>query len=118
MAKSYRFDGADILHLVLRSEGRLDWEQILSYMGDDWELLLWYLLLFDFVYPGRSDWLPQDLMVELFDRVRAKWRQPPETHTFRGTLLDRNSFGIDCRLWGYRDEGPDVPLVDEDGEDR
>ncbi len=116
MAKSYRFDGADILHLILKVRGRMNWQTILEYLGDEWELLLWYLLLFNFVYPGRSDCLPRQLMSQLFGKVEQSWQAPARRNKFRGTLLDPAAFEIDYQKWGYEDIGSDRNLVGEDGD--
>jgi len=116
LAKSYRFDGSDLLHLILRTKGAFDWQRILRYLGNERELLLWYLLLFNFVYPGRAYYLPRQLMVDLFEEIRESWKSPRSWDEFRGTLLDPNAFAVDCRQWGYKDQGVDRNLVDEDGE--
>ena len=103
-----RFDGADILHLVLRRQGRVDWERVVERMGENRELVLWHLLLFDWVYPDHRDLLPAELMARLVDEARAGWgrssgHDPP---TSRGTLLDPVAFSIDTRDWGLRDGRP------------
>ena len=48
-----RFDGADIAHIVYASKGQLDWVRIMQLTGDHWEILLWALMLFRYVYPAR-----------------------------------------------------------------
>jgi hypothetical protein len=116
IAERYRFDGADVLHLVRHARGALDWERILALLGDNRGLLLWHLVLFDFVYPGHSDYLPQDLMVRLFEEARARWARPPDPRAFRGTILDPFSFDIDIRDWGYEDRRELGSLVDAEGE--
>ena len=61
----YRYDGADVQHII-RMEGRnLDWRRLLSRMEPIWEILLAYLMLFRFVYPSERDAVPQWLMQEL-----------------------------------------------------
>ena len=46
-----RFDGADIVHIIYGTQGRLDWTRLRQLAGDHWELLLWELVLFHYVYP-------------------------------------------------------------------
>ncbi len=112
-----RFDAGDIVHLIRSAEGNLDWQRILRRLDDNYELLLWHLLLFDFMYPGHSDFLPQDLMADLFKRVRKQWKTPEQNpKTFRGTLLDPYSYIVDIEDWGYEDRRKLDPLVDEEGE--
>ncbi len=103
VAVRHRFDGADIVHLIRGVRGEVDWERVLARLGDDYELLLWHLLMFDFVYPGHAEYLPQELMAELFERVRARWSESEDARAFRGTLLDQFSFTVDIEDWGYRD---------------
>ncbi len=111
-----RFDAGDIVHLIRGSEGNLDWERILHRLNDNYELLLWHLLLFDFMYPGHSDFLPKELMVKLFNKVRKQWKNPEKNpKTFRGTLLDPYSYIVDIEDWGYEDRRKLEPLVDEEG---
>lgn len=111
----YRCDLADILHLVLSLKGELNWTRVLDLMGKHRDLVLVHLLLFDFVYPGRADYLPQDLMQELFDEARQRWQEPrPAARAFRGLLLDPHSFAVDLDDWGYRDARELEPLVDDE----
>lgn len=116
LVKTYRFDGADLMHLILYLKGRLDWRRILDYLHEEADLLLWYLLLFQFVYPGHTDYLPTGLMEELFAGIREGWRRRPAKNAFRGTLLDPDGYAVDLSDWGYADGGRDLPLVDETGD--
>jgi hypothetical protein len=112
-----RFDGVDVIHLIKGAEGKLDWHRILDRLGEDRALLLWHLIFFDYVYPGHSDYLPQDLMRELFDEVQHRWEKPEEDEkAFRGTLLDPFSFNVDVVDWGYEDRRDLRSLVNEKGE--
>ena len=111
-----RFDGADVVHLIRSTEGKVDWQRILSRLGKNSELLLWHLILFDFVYPGHSDYLPQDLMVQLFEKVRRRWSKKKNPKGFCGILLDQYTFAVDVEDWGYEDLRDLRPLVDEEGE--
>jgi hypothetical protein len=111
-----RFDGNAIVHLFLATKGQIDWQRILDRLGEDWELLLWYLILFDWIYPGHPDYLPQELMSELFDRARERWKHPADEKTSRGTLIDPVSFAVDVDGWGYEDRRNEEPLVNERGE--
>ena len=53
-----RFDGADIAHIIYGTQGKLDWGRILHLIGKHWEMLLWALILFRYVYPAKSDYVP------------------------------------------------------------
>src|SRR5216684_7816602 len=41
-----RFDGADICHVIYGTRGKLDWQRLLRLLGEHWEMLLWYLVLY------------------------------------------------------------------------
>jgi hypothetical protein len=73
--------------------------------------------MFDFIYPGHSDYLPKDLMVELFEQVTQRWEhQSPNEKKFRGSLLDPFSYQVDTEDWGYHDMRNTKPLVNDEGE--
>lgn len=112
LAARDRFDGADIVHLILAVRGRVDWQRIIGLLRGDEEILLWHLMLFRFVYPGHDDYLPGGLMEEVFDRIKAGRRAPRHVKAFRGLLLDPESFAMDVREWGYEDARDREPLVD------
>jgi hypothetical protein len=117
LAVRTRFDGSEVLHLIQGVRGRLDWDRILRRLGNNKQLLLWHLILFDFVYPGHSDYLPKEIMIELFDEMRRKWGQKErDTKDFRGIVIDPFSFRVDIDEWGYEDQRNLKPLVNERGE--
>lgn len=112
-----RFDGAEIIHLIHGAKGKLDWQRILDALGEDQQLLLWYLIMFDFVYPGHPEYLPQDIMVQLFNESRQRWTHAPKDRKkFRGNLIDPFSFTVDTEDWGYESQRDLAPIVNDDGE--
>jgi hypothetical protein len=112
-----RFDGAEVLHLIQGARGRLDWDRILKRLDKHRQLLLWHLILFDFVYPGHSNYLPKDLMTQLYDEMRQNWEMKNfSPKAFRGTIIDPFSFRVDIDDWGYEDQRDMKPLVNEKGE--
>ncbi len=96
-----RFDGADICHVIFGTRGGLDWRRILYLCGEHWEVLLWSLLLYRYVYPG-SDSVPPAVWEELLTRFQQELRTP-STRRFRGSLIDENMFAIDLKEWGLDD---------------
>lgn len=111
-----RFDGPEVAHLIHGAKGKLDWQRILERLGDNRELLLWHLILFDFLYPGHFDWLPQDLMAQLFEEAQNRWKTARRSNkAFRGTLLDPFSYTVDVTDRGYEDRRNLEPLVDKKG---
>lgn len=94
-----RFDGADIAHIIFATRGELDWNRVLELASDHWELVLWNLILFRYVYPGQRDYVPESLWRELLGRL-VEDRSPNKPATFRGSLVDDNMFAIDVEEWG------------------
>jgi len=94
-----RFDGADIAHILYGTRGGLDWSRLLSLVGKHWELLLWELVLFRYVYPGKQEFVPREIWDDLLSRLRHELDSPSST-AFRGSLLDEKMFAIDVKEWG------------------
>ncbi len=112
-----RFDGGEVVHLIRSVQGRIDWQRVLRRLGENRQLLFWHLVLFDFVYPGHQDFLPQELMGQLFEEMRARWEKPVSNpKAFRGALIDPFLFRVDIDEWGYEDRRQMQPLVDQKGE--
>jgi hypothetical protein len=95
-----RFDGADIAHIIYATRGQLDWDRIVNYAGEHWEILLWSLLLFRYVYPGQSNYVPASLWEDLIARLSDAVANPDPQQTFRGSLIDDRMFAIDLQEWG------------------
>jgi len=98
-----RFDGADIAHIVYKSQGNLHWDRILELTGEHWEILLWALELFRYVYPAQTNFVPQSVWQELLARLVLEIRSPSSAARFRGSLVDEAMFAIDVREWGLDD---------------
>jgi len=99
-----RYDGADVAHIIVRCGNNLDWDRLLMRMGEYWEVLLVHVILFDFVYPGDRDAIPEDIRSELQSRLERKNAQPVEVERLcRGPLLSRAQYRIDLKQWDYRD---------------
>jgi hypothetical protein len=98
-----RFDGADIAHIIYGTTGNLDWGRILHQAGEHWEMLLWALVLFRYVYPAQTHYVPAVLWQDLLDRFRNLVLEPDGQGKFRGSLIDDNMFAIDVKDWGLDD---------------
>jgi hypothetical protein len=98
-----RFDGGDIAHIIYRTQGKLEWQRIVDLAGEHWEMLLWALILFRYIYPAHSDFVPaglwQDLLFRYANLVESRDPKAP----FRGSLVDENIFSIDVKDWGLED---------------
>jgi len=98
-----RFDGADIAHIIYGTGGNLDWGRILHLAGEHWEMLLWTLVLFRYVYPAQTHYVPAVLWQDLLGRYLQLVLQPDGKGRFRGSLIDDNMFAIDVKDWGLDD---------------
>src|SRR5579859_2602734 len=97
-----RFDGADVMHMILRQGPKLDWKRLMQRMDLHWEILLAQLLTFRFVYPSERDCIPQWVQERLLDRVMNQTSLPaPQDRICRGPLLSRTQYQIDITEWGY-----------------
>jgi hypothetical protein len=103
VARRERFDGADIAHIIYGTKGKLDWNRILQLVGDHWEVLLWALILFRYIYPGQTEYVPLTLWQDLLSRYMHTVSNPNPKAKFRGSLIDDNMFSIDVKEWGLPD---------------
>lgn len=103
VSRRERFDGADVAHLIRACGENLDWERVQQLLGPHWELLLWSLVFFSYVYPSHVGVVPKRVWSDLFSRFEKRVHHPKENDPFRGTLIDPNMFAIDVTEWGERD---------------
>ena len=100
----YRYDGADVAHVILRVHDRIDWAALLRYMEPYWEVLLTHLLNFRFIYPTERDLIPRGLMEELTARLQAQVGLPPaRVKVCRGRLFSPRDYVTDITEWGFAD---------------
>lgn len=95
-----RFDGADIAHIIYRTQGQLQWERILELACEHWEIVLWALVFFRYIYPAHTDYVPAPLWQDLLSRYMHLVQHPDPNAPFRGSLIDENIFSIDMKDWG------------------
>jgi Nucleotidyl transferase of unknown function (DUF2204) len=102
----HRYDGADIVHVILKQHEAIDWKRLLSYMELHWEVLLMHLLNFRWIYPTERDHIPGWLMDELIDRLKHQLDlPPPQMKICRGRMFSRIDYDIAVRDWGFADVG-------------
>ena len=100
VAKRERFDGADIAHVIYGTYPRFDWNRELQLVGEHWEMLLWSLLFFRYVYPAQTHYVPAAIWRELLQRLQKQIARPDPHAEFRGSLVDELMFAIDTNEWG------------------
>ncbi|SEQ41238.1 Uncharacterised nucleotidyltransferase [Faunimonas pinastri] len=99
-----RYDGADVVHVMLHENDNIDWKRLLSYMEAYWEVLLVHILNFRFIYPTERHRIPSWLMAELMDRLKFQEELPvPETRICRGRMFSKHDYRIDVMEWGFSD---------------
>jgi predicted nucleotidyltransferase len=97
-----RFDGADICHVIYGTRGKFDWPRLMSLIGDHWEMLFWCLVLYHYIYPDSSGFVPRQVWDELLERFKVELEHPNKHAGFRGSLIDDKMFAIDVAEWGKR----------------
>jgi hypothetical protein len=95
-----RFDGADIVHVIHGTAGKLDWARLLHLIGKHWMVLLWALVLYQYVYPAQSEFVPRAIWTDLLSRLRNQLEHPDPCAVFHGSLIDDKMFAIDVEEWG------------------
>ena len=108
-SKSYvmereRYDGGDVMHLILRTGTRLDWQRLLKRFGEHWRLLLMQIVKFGFVYPSERYRIPRDIVEQLMARFNAELSdRSASDKVCYGTLTSRAQYLVDVREWGFAD---------------
>jgi hypothetical protein len=95
-----RFDGADIAHIIYGTRGKLDWTRLRQLAGDHWEILLWQLIFFHYIYPTKQHYVPLDVWKDLLTRFQSQLGSSSCKPEFRGSLIDEKMFAIDVDEWG------------------
>jgi hypothetical protein len=113
--EKYRFDGADVAHLLLRQGPTLDWPRLVRRFGRHWRVLYAHLVLFEFIYPGRRI-VPSALLAALSRLAAEGGERPMAEPVCQGVLLSRKQYRVDTEQWGLRDArlDPDVAMTPED----
>jgi hypothetical protein len=112
-----RYDGADVMHIILRCGEKLDWARLLRRFGSHWRVLFAHLVMFNFIYPGEHMKIPVWVMEHLTARLQRETRAPASNeHLCLGPLLSRAQYLIDIQLWGYKDArlGPRGYMSDDE----
>ena len=102
----HRYDGADVMHVILKQHDQIDWRRLLAYMELHWEVLLAQLISFRWIYPTERDHVPRWLMDELLERLHKQLElPPPQMKVCRGRMFSRIDYEIDVKEWGFADVG-------------
>jgi hypothetical protein len=100
----YRYDGADVAHVILKQSEAIDWKRLLRYMELHWEVLLTHLVNFRYIYPSDRDLVPRWVMDELIARLNSHLEMPQSNRKVcRGRLFSARDYITDITEWGYAD---------------
>ena len=104
ISERHRHDMSDIVHLMLCVGDALDWQRLVTRVGENWPLLLSQVLMFTYVYPGHKSNIPSWVREQLLERARQEFaREDEDVDLTRGPMISRFSFTIDVREWGFSD---------------
>lgn len=105
-----RYDGGDINHVIQGTKGDLDWLRLMERFKDQWEVLLFTLVMFRYVYPCHRDYVPNWVMRELGARLeRSITEEWTGGKLCRGPLLDGiGTYSPDVERMGYRDARKEI----------
>jgi hypothetical protein len=99
-----RFDGADVVHILLTHGQSLDWRRLIDRFGSHWRVLFAHIVLFGFIYPSERSRVPAWVTEELMDRMRADLAEPDGgDRVCNGTLLSWSQYLGDVLSGDYRD---------------
>jgi hypothetical protein len=102
ISERHRHDMSDIVHLMLCCGESLDWERLVTRVGEHWPLLQSQILMFSYVYPGYRTNIPPWVTEHLLERARDQFDHNDDDQDFtRGPLISRFSFAIDVSEWGF-----------------
>ena len=110
-----RFDGADISWLLRGTATKLNWKRIEHLMRDHWQVLLWQLIHFLYVFPSERHLLPKELMARLLGKLADEViTDEYEPLVCRGPMLDPKLYQAEIVVRGAADPRPRKNLVPED----
>ncbi|MHB0911970.1 MAG: hypothetical protein ACYC2Y_00815 [Armatimonadota bacterium] len=66
-----RCDWPDIFSVVRSRPANLDWRFLIDSLDDHWDILLSFIVLFDWVYPSEREAIPEAVREELLARKRT-----------------------------------------------
>lgn len=98
-----RFDGADITHIIYGAQGDLEWDRLYALIGEHWHMLYWALVLYAYVYPAHTHYVPSSVWNDLSSRFIREATNPDGKARFRGSLVDDKMYAIDIHEWEMDD---------------
>jgi hypothetical protein len=109
-----RFDGADVIHLILGQGKQMDWKRLVRRFRTHERVLLAHLMLYGYAYPTERDRVPQWVIDELNKSITTELRRPHRVCF--GPNMAQKGYGVAIRQWGFLDGRlkPHGPLTEEE----
>lgn len=108
-----RFDGGDVIHILLGRGQKMDWDRLLRRFAGHEGVLMAHILLFRYAYPGEWKSIPDAPMRELESRLRNE--KPANAKLTRGGFIAQKTYTTAIREWNFTDGRiqPHGPLTRE-----
>ena len=101
VARRERFDGADIVHVIYGTRGKLDWQRILRLVGRTLgNAALGACTCSGIAIRHKPTTFLKEVWRDLLSRFQDAVSHPDPTAKFRGSLVDDKQFAIDVNEWG------------------
>lgn len=97
-----RYDGPDVIHLILRQGKNIDWRLLMRLMGENWEVIFAHIINFNFVYPSEKDIIPSWVYKELFSKFEEFIKKSPEKDKITRGLLFSSLYKVAIEKWGFQ----------------
>jgi hypothetical protein len=98
-----RYDGADIAHLILMLNKRMDWKLLVERFSGHEAVLLNHLILFRYIYPHEQECIPAWAFRQLINTVQKKNGVGLPPRLCRGTYFSRTQYIPDVERRNYQD---------------
>lgn len=96
----YRYDGADMLHVLFERGEIVDWDKLARICGEHVGVMLAHMNTFRWAYPGWEEKVPREAVLKF---TKLAMDAPTTLGPFRGRLMDIQSFEVDVSSWGMSD---------------
>lgn len=104
LAERDRLDAADVQHLILAANGRLDADRLLARFGLHWRVLLAQIVLFDYCFPSKRELVPAGLRTRLLEQAADLTDASADgVDLCYGTFLSRHQYAADVTEGGFVD---------------
>lgn len=96
-----RYDGADVINLILKYHNIIDWKFLAAKMEPHWELLFAHLVNFMFVYPSEKKAVPKWLLENYLKRAEKEFFASTPKKKFTRGLLISSQYEPAVTQWGF-----------------